>query len=637
MVPPTLQQWLFSIKTFAAATLALTVGLWLDLPRPYWAVATVYIASNPLSGATRSKAVFRVFGTLVGAVVSVVLVPNLVNAPVLLVLAMALWTAACLYVSLLDRSPRSYVFMLAGYTTALIGFPAVDSPQAIFDLALSRTEEIVLGILAAGLVSGVVFPRSVGPVISERLRTWLRHMDENAKDALSRKMGETRELHRLRLAADTSEIENLSTHLAYEAPSGHSVTGWVRQLQPRMLMLLPVLSSISDRLGELADCGGPLPGTAYLIERVHAFLGPGEQARTDTNHLAEAIADEIESRRGARDWRSLLDLSLLMRLRDLVQIRSDCTTLSTAAELGLARLEHPLSYPIATRIARVRHRDHGLALISAVIAAITICLCCTFWIASAWPDGGSAAMMAAVASCLFAAQDDPVPSLMVFTKWTVGAVAVASAYHFAILPNVHHLETLVLVLAPVFLGLGLLMASPSTYLVGLAVAVNSASLLALQEMYSIEAASFMNSSHALIGGLVVAAVLTALLRPIGAEWSAWRLVRSNRATLSQAASTRSANDEARIAGLMLDRLMLLAPRVAASGHSMPKALHEVRAGFNILDLHRARHGLAVHSRRRVDAVMGRLMREKTPLLPGLLPGGQRYSTTNRKSVTSGPL
>jgi uncharacterized membrane protein YccC len=59
-------------------------------------------------------------GTLIGATAAVVMVPNLAGASVLLVLAMATWSAICLY--RLDRTPRSYVFMLAGYTAALIGF-----------------------------------------------------------------------------------------------------------------------------------------------------------------------------------------------------------------------------------------------------------------------------------------------------------------------------------------------------------------------------------------------------------------------------------------------------------------------------------------------------------------------------------
>jgi hypothetical protein len=57
----------FALKTFAAAMLALIIALWLDLQRPYWAMTTVYITSQPLAGATSSKAFYRVLGTLIGA------------------------------------------------------------------------------------------------------------------------------------------------------------------------------------------------------------------------------------------------------------------------------------------------------------------------------------------------------------------------------------------------------------------------------------------------------------------------------------------------------------------------------------------------------------------------------------------
>ena len=76
MTLPAWRDWLFSIKTFAAAMLAVYIGLLTSLPRPYWAMATVYICSQPLSGATRSKGVYRVLGTLMGATAAVVLVPN---------------------------------------------------------------------------------------------------------------------------------------------------------------------------------------------------------------------------------------------------------------------------------------------------------------------------------------------------------------------------------------------------------------------------------------------------------------------------------------------------------------------------------------------------------------------------------
>src|ERR1700744_5342785 len=130
---PTFRDWLFTCKAFLAAIVALYIAMSLGLERPYWAMASAYIAIQPLAGATRSKAIYRGVGTVVGASVAVALVPPLSNAPVLLSLALALWTGICLYFALLDRGPSSYGFMLAGYTAGIIGFPSVAAPEAIFD------------------------------------------------------------------------------------------------------------------------------------------------------------------------------------------------------------------------------------------------------------------------------------------------------------------------------------------------------------------------------------------------------------------------------------------------------------------------------------------------------------------------
>lgn len=207
----------FALKTFAAAMLALVIALWLDLPRPYWAMATVYITSQPLAGATSSKAFYRVLGTVLGASVTVAMVPNLVNAPELLCLIIALWVGLCLYLSLLDGTPRSYVLMLAGYTVAFIGFPVVSDPASIFDTALARVEEISLGIVCASLVSTVVFPRGVGPAVAVRVDNWLSDARRLSQDVLTGHGTEqaSRDL-RLRIAADAVEIDTLASHLAYD-------------------------------------------------------------------------------------------------------------------------------------------------------------------------------------------------------------------------------------------------------------------------------------------------------------------------------------------------------------------------------------------------------------------------------------
>ena len=115
--------------------IALYIGLGLELPRPYWAMATVYIVSNPFVGATRSKALYRALGTALGASAAVLLVPPFVESPYLFSVIVALWTGTLLYLAVSDRTARSYVFMLAGYTMPIIALPSVTNPAGVFDLA----------------------------------------------------------------------------------------------------------------------------------------------------------------------------------------------------------------------------------------------------------------------------------------------------------------------------------------------------------------------------------------------------------------------------------------------------------------------------------------------------------------------
>jgi hypothetical protein len=78
--------------------------------------------------------------------------------------------------------------------------------------------------------------------------------------------------------------------------------------------------------------------------------------------------------------------------------------------------------------------------------------------------------------------------------------------------------------------------------------------------------------------------------------------------LAQAANTTTEKEEARVAGLMLDWMLLLAPRAAAAGHTIPDVLRGFRAGFDILSLHRAQRSLPSYSRRLLDELLSELGR-----------------------------
>jgi uncharacterized membrane protein YccC len=131
---------------------------------------TVYISSQPLAAAALTKGLLRIGGTLIGAAASVLFVPLFVQAPPLLSLVMALWVGCCLFASLLDRTPRAYMFMLAGYTAALISFPAVDTPENIFNLAVLRGEEIAIGVACSSLLHTLFPARDYEEAIAGTIR-----------------------------------------------------------------------------------------------------------------------------------------------------------------------------------------------------------------------------------------------------------------------------------------------------------------------------------------------------------------------------------------------------------------------------------------------------------------------------------
>ncbi|MET4069117.1 putative membrane protein YccC [Bradyrhizobium sp. S3.2.6] len=602
---------IFALKTFVASMLALVIALAMDLPRPYWAMATVYITSQPLAGATSSKAFFRVMGTLVGATMTVVLVPNLINAPELLCLAIALWVGLCLYLSLLDGTPRSYVFMLAGYTVALIGFPSVSEPGAIFDTAVARLEEISLGIICASLVSTIVFPRSVAPAVAGRVDSWLLDARRLSQVVLLREgTSETRRGKRLKLATDIVEIDTLSAHLAYDRLTDRNAVTGLGEIRLRMLMLLPVIASLEDRLAALGEeamrCQ---PELKRLLEDIAQWIVSDVSARQPAERIRAMIAERQAVLDDSASWERIIITSLLSRLRDLVDLSRDCRELTKAIAGNRNVSTLDLAFHSEAGAAPVRHRDRGLALWSAAGAAVAILICCAFWIGTGWPDGASAPMMAAVACSFFAAQDEPARFIRSFGLWSLVAIVVVAIYLFALVPAISHIEVLVVALAPTFLLYGFLIARPATAGTGMALAANTATLLALQSTYIADFASYANSAVAFFVGVLIAELVTRIARGVGAEWIANRLVLSSWITIAVAAERRGKRDRAEFAGLMLHRLGLLVQRIAFLSESDRRdadSLVQLRIGINIIDLRRARYGLAASTISVIDDMLDQL-------------------------------
>jgi uncharacterized membrane protein YccC len=613
---PSAREWLFSAKTFAASMIALYIGLWLQLPRPYWAMATVYIVSNPFVGATRSKALYRALGTMIGAAGAVLLVPPFVESPYIFSTAVALWTGTLLFLSMFDRTARSYVFLLAGYTLPLIAFPAVTNPTTVFDLAITRTEEILLGIVVASIVGSVVLPSRLAPTLIERTDAWFRDAAFYASETLSGHLsGAAISAARQRLASTVNGLELILSQLTYDHTQPATIRR-TRALQGRMQIFLPLISSLADPLIELIDKRGAHPeGLIDLLKDVAKWLGlpvPKPNDPDDTRE-ADALRDRILAMRPSAQALASTDGALLSsalwRLAQVVDVWQDIRTLRAVilhdADVWTPRFKH-------WRLGGTeRFFDLGMMLFSTAVAVSAIIVACALWIESGWADGAGAVTLAAVACCFFAALDEPAPQVFKFFLSTCASVVLAGLYVFVVLPLVHDFAMLVIIFAAPFLIIGTLIPRPQFNLVTMLVAVNTATFISIQSAYEADFFVFLNSNLAGVAGLLFAFVWTRATRPFGAELAVSRLTRSAWADIVVCTSPGAMSGQRNLYSRMLDRLMQLLPRMAATDsnrHPSVESFRDFRVALNALDLRRAHRKLPADLQRSVEDVLGDVRR-----------------------------
>ena len=217
-------------------------------------------------------------------------------------------------------------------------------------------------------------------------------------------------------------------------------------------------------------------------------------------------------------------------------------------------------------------------------------LACAFWIGSAWPEGGTAATMAAVLSCLFAATDDPAPFALTFLWCTVASATVAGIYLLGIMPAIDGFPLLAAALACFFVPVAALLPVPALFPYAMPLAVNTAAFMAIQGAYGVDVASYLNGALAQIVGMGLAVVVLRLVRSVGATVAARRLAAATQADLVRLAAGDEALGRARFEARVLDRVGALLPRLREADPDQRRrlldgSLLDLRVGLNLLHLH----------------------------------------------------
>ena len=580
---------IFACKTFVAGMLALFISFELDLINPMWSIGTVLIIASPYSGMVSSKCIYRLVGTAAGAIIALLLTPHFINTPWLFTIILALWVGFALYISLLDRTPRSYVFMLAGYSTAMIVYNAITYVDTynIFDIALARVLEISVGVISTAVVSATFFPVHVGVMIKQRVIKTLQDLENIFEKLISAQ--DTNQNYTQILGVitrDASDIHALAVHLAYEKGELQGMTKPLQEMLHQVSLVVANLVAMSQRIKQLEQM--PLttlaPRLSQLRQQTLQFLNQEKQLTADNlrDLPPQFEQDFSELIAMASSEQKTVLAALKMDVRHFIANMLAVKLLWQQIQKGHKEIPSEIT-TITTKYPSL-HRDHGIAVRGGISAVLITFIVTGAWILSGWKAGFMMAQMGAITACILTALDNPVPVLRIFIWGSIVSAGLVFIYAFGIFPHITHFWQLALVLFPIFLVAVSMMANQMLMPIGMVLGINTMMGLNLHNKYSMDAVSYLDSSFAMILGVLVSLIVIDLVRAVSPDTSATRILSLHYQAMRQALTLSYGIDFKIHLRSMLDRVGVLNSKMVQNAELKYAIQNALIESASIVDL-----------------------------------------------------
>lgn len=523
---------LFGLRLWASVCLGLFVAFWLELDNPSWVATSAAIMCQPQLGASLRKGWFRIVGTVIGAIVIVVLTALFPQDRIAFLGLLALWCGICALGATVLRNFASYGAALSGYTAALIaadvlGATGGASPD-VFLVAVWRASEICIGIVCAGIVLAGTdlggaqrkLAASVAALAASVAGGFTRMLERAGTDAPDTQE-ERRELVRRVIALEPAIDETLgeSSRIRYHSPTLQAaVNGFYRALNG--------WRGVAAHLGRSSEEVDRQAAQAILRSLPSTLLTTAETGSAD-----RWMADPVALRRAcAQAMQALLALPAnTPSLRLLADEAAKVLAGMTQVVDGLALLVDAPGRPLASQWRyRLNVPDWLPAYVNAARALVAIGLAELFWVVTAWPNGGFMIVFVAVVTLLLSPRGDVAYAAAVAsTMGVIVAVIVAAIIEFAVLPPLRTFPVFCLAMAVFFIpvGFGLIRSSNPGVKGALTImAVVFMPVLAPTNQMNYDTSQFYNTALALVVGCGIAPLSFRLIPPLSPVYRARRLL-----------------------------------------------------------------------------------------------------------------
>ncbi|MCK9700357.1 FUSC family protein [Pseudomonas syringae pv. syringae] len=527
--------WVYIFKVLIAAFLTYWLALRLELPQPHTAMITVFIVMQPQSGQVFAKSFYRLLGTLAGSAMMVLLMALFAQNPLPFLGSLALWVGLCSAGAARYRNFRAYGFVLAGYTAAMVGLPALAHPEGSFMSAVWRVLEITLGILCSTAISAAVLPQSSSAAMRNalylRFGGFARFVVNGLRGDISRAEFET---GNVRFVAEAIGLEGLRSVTVFEDPHMRRRNGRLNRLNSEFMAVTTrfnALHQLLERL-RLEQAEQVLKHIDPGLENLAALLD-GFADRALTNDDAALLVTRLES---CREHFPERVRSLRAELEHTLPSDAERLDFHTSFELLYRLLSELLDYA-RTHASLADHshereqwkgsfvpRTHWMtALAAGARATCVVGLMSVYWVLTAWPSGASMVLASAATVALSSTTHNPRRMSLQMAGGTLLGALSGFIETFFLFPHIDGFPLLCLLLAPVFVLGAYLGSRPqwTGYGLGLLIFFSLGSVpdnLTVYDPYT-----FINDYLAMVVGMLICAAAGAIILPPNSRWMWQRL------------------------------------------------------------------------------------------------------------------
>jgi uncharacterized membrane protein YccC len=535
--------WLFVFKVLLSVYLAGMIAMRLGLASPSTAMITVFVVMHRQSGMVLAKAFYRALGTIVGSIAAVTMVALFPQQPLPFLLVLSLWVGLCAGGALMFRNFRSYGFVLSGYTVAIIALPAINTPTLVFDLAVARLTEVLLGLLVITVVFDVVFPvrlrASLRSAANALLDGFLDFVRDGTRGALPR---EKMEQAHLRFVRQSMALEDLRASVVFEDPEARVRSRRMRLLNQRFMASCTRFQSLHHLINRLLRAHSD-DAVAQALIQLYAPLGQALAQRSAGEYAAvtrllDQVLEQLPSR--AAELRATLPqargeafdsgASLLQRFVD--ELRDLCHTAAVLQQPGiggkLVRADEQVSFRYATDPAAV-----AVTVLRSFLVSMGLGLA---WLQSGWVSGAGAMANVIAFTAILAAIPNPAVTAAQITKGFALGTTQAFLCVALVMPQLNSYVMLVAGTLPFLMVPVYLSTRPPLFGLSLGMCLGTLVPMSLGLSPSFDIASFLNNAVAFVIGAILALLAFQLIPSvIGTQWQRRRLQRELRRQVTLAA------------------------------------------------------------------------------------------------------